>query len=890
MRAWIRSAWRLAVELRLSHTLAIGFVSLTLISCAYPARQRHGIDNYPGWPEAKQAQGRPGGERRAVVRLVRERRPVSKKLEVPRQKSIRKVDHPPLKGPFPEVRATLPAIPGADYVREDELCMTCHEAHVIFFKEKNVHRALSCEECHGPASEHLITRGQDETLILNVRRLKPAERSEICLRCHETEAIVPDHVAEWRTSIHANQGLSCSDCHVAHHDVPPGTPVLSPPAAARSLPPTPKFTRHRTLRDTDTRVLAASASRSVPNTRDVSVVRIQDAEDAPELPSLRGTSQALLGNTPETCYRCHDGSHRLTELLGPHAPGTGPEPGFSCTTCHDAHGTLTEQSFTDDCLKCHSEPLSPTWHTATHNQAGLRCTDCHNQHPSISTQDEEKIKLGNLAGLPRPMVVEQKVDCVRCHEQTGPIVATGDPHQVGGPNHFQCTTCHNPHGQVLDSTRKELCLSCHDQQLSPRWHTATHNEAGLNCIDCHNPHPSPGSQGPVQLATDTQGGPLLRSMSVNQTTACIGCHQETKLIAAMPNPHQVGGTGRFQCTSCHDPHGQTTDATGKDICLHCHGPALSPTWHSSTHNEAGLRCSDCHDPHPAIGPQGLANLDRGLFAGLPRPMVASRTDGCVKCHEQTKQLLEIADPHQVGGPNRFQCTTCHDPHGKIREETRTDLCLTCHTGTPTTAWHSSIHSLQGIACTDCHDPHPNTHVQRNLDIRHTNIRRPRRLPMSVNDPDTCYKCHPQIYAMSLMPSHHPIFEGKMVCSSCHNSHGEALRLLNEPELNLVCYKCHSEVQGPFVYEHPPVTQDCSICHNPHGAVANHLLHQPATFLCQRCHSGHRNGPPFHDTALLPDIGKSQPLQRAFYSDCTECHSQVHGSDVPSPNQAHSLMR
>ena len=62
--------------------------------------------------------------------------------------------------------------------------MTCHETHVKLFQEKNVHRNLKCEECHGPASEHIASRGQEVGKILNVRRLEPAQRSEICLRCY----------------------------------------------------------------------------------------------------------------------------------------------------------------------------------------------------------------------------------------------------------------------------------------------------------------------------------------------------------------------------------------------------------------------------------------------------------------------------------------------------------------------------------------------------------------------------------------------------------------------------------------------------------------------------------------------------------------------------------
>jgi DmsE family decaheme c-type cytochrome len=162
--------------------------------------------------------------------------------------------------------------------------------------------------------------------------------------------------------------------------------------------------------------------------------------------------------------------------------------------------------------------------------------------------------------------------------------------------------------------------------------------------------------------------------------------------------------------------------------------------------------------------------------------------------------------------------------------------------------------------------------------------------MSVDEQTTCFKCHADVYAKTSMPSHHPIKEGKISCSDCHDPHGQTEDNLKEPTVNMVCYRCHAEKQGPFAYEHPPVTEDCTICHNPHGSVTNNLLHQPTTFLCLRCHTGHRRGPDFHDATLLGDVGTDPALQRAFYSDCTQCHAQIHGSDVPSPHLPNAKLR
>ena len=44
-------------------------------------------------------------------------------------------------------------------VNDDEICMQCHEAYVKSFHD-NVHRVMTCEACHGPASNHVETRAR----------------------------------------------------------------------------------------------------------------------------------------------------------------------------------------------------------------------------------------------------------------------------------------------------------------------------------------------------------------------------------------------------------------------------------------------------------------------------------------------------------------------------------------------------------------------------------------------------------------------------------------------------------------------------------------------------------------------------------------------------------
>jgi predicted CXXCH cytochrome family protein len=75
-----------------------------------------------------------------------------------------------------------------------------------------------------------------------------------------------------------------------------------------------------------------------------------------------------------------------------------------------------------------------------------------------------------------------------------------------------------------------------------------------------------------------------------------------------------------------------------------------------------------------------------------------------------------------------------------------------------------------------------------------------------------------------------------------------------------------------VYEHADLNEDCRACHTPHGSVNNNLLIQREPFLCLQCHTTHRIS------------GSTTAEQRQAYNTrCSDCHSQIHGSDQPSPS-------
>lgn len=414
---------------------------------------------------------------------------------------------------------------------------------------------------------------------------------------------------------------------------------------------------------------------------------------------------------------------------------------------------------------------------------------------------------------------------------------------------------------------------------------------------------------------------IAKAEFVKDDELCMTCH-ESYVDYHKSNVHRDQS-----CEVCHGPGSQHVRTRGQEpglilsfkkmspaerseTCLKCHEQdscAPGTKWRTSAHAHANVSCTDCHKGHYNVPPGtpstkvaggGAASkkiqllsfqepkkdtADLKAIRANSQAMGARGVETCYRCHAQTQELQRIAHPHQIHGPNNFECKTCHDPHGNIKKESRTDLCLQCHKGHPTMAWKSSTHAMHGVACVDCHNPHPSTELPRFANVQHFKVERPKRLPMAVQDPDSCYPCHQNIASQFNLPSHHPLPEGKMKCSSCHDAHGNHTSNLKEPTVNMLCYKCHADKQGPFVYEHPPVSENCDICHNPHGTVANNLLKRPTTFLCLQCHSGHRG-------YKYTNIDKNLGLRPAFYADCTQCHAQVHGGDQPSPTRRGSRLQ
>jgi len=255
------------------------------------------------------------------------------------------------------------------------------------------------------------------------------------------------------------------------------------------------------------------------------------------------------------------------------------------------------------------------------------------------------------------------------------------------------------------------------------------------------------------------------------------------------------------------------------------------------------------------------------------------SEACKECHPDLYNAFKKSDPHWMNvtneklPPSKRGCEACHGPGTKhieaegkdfiqsfkeVSAKDRSDACLNCHEKMKNLfQFGRSVHQLSAVGCNDCHQIHwapstpPNSLMNKNL--------------LKTKEADLCFSCHPDIKSLFYLPNNHRVIQGFLKCTDCHTPHGTRERAnLRKTSLNRhdeVCFKCHPEKRGPWVYEHLNVkVEGCSSCHVPHGSQNRFMLiRREIRLLCAECH-GLRHFPNF---------------------SCINCHTQIHGSNFSS---------
>jgi len=265
------------------------------------------------------------------------------------------------------------------------------------------------------------------------------------------------------------------------------------------------------------------------------------------------------------------------------------------------------------------------------------------------------------------------------------------------------------------------------------------------------------------------------------------------------------------------------------------------------------QCTRCHDEGDDFPVLAIGKTRHGTNAD-------GRTPTCTSCHGPSDAHMNKGDAKVRAKPDRTFTKTSTTPIAA-----RNGACLTCHQGGKRIHWASSLHANRDVACSSCHQVH----------TQHDKVRDKR------DQAETCFTCHKEQRAQINRPSRHPVKEGKVACSDCHNPHGTAgEKMLVRDNVNDTCYTCHMEKRGPFVRTHQPVQENCAICHNPHGTMNDNLLKARAPFLCQTCHE-----PTSHRGNVAGVTGgasgsNASGIGITLARGCLNCHTNIHGTNNP----------
>lgn len=177
-------------------------------------------------------------------------------------------------------------------------------------------------------------------------------------------------------------------------------------------------------------------------------------------------------------------------------------------------------------------------------------------------------------------------------------------------------------------------------------------------------------------------------------------------------------------------------------------------------------------------------------------------DSCTSCHGDPTAHIDAGE----GEGTIFAFKSSDIPLEKTRR------CLNCHVNNHP-RFLMSPHAKGALDCTTCHSIHASDNEPQNT-----------KKAVLIPKSKICSHCHADIFSKFNLNEHHRLREGILDCTSCHDPHEPVTRTNLGGFKQQACLRCHTDKQGPFVYEHGSVLiEGCTSCHDPHGSPNRHML-------------------------------------------------------------------
>ncbi len=575
-----------------------------------------------------------------------------------------------------------------------------------------------------------------------------------------------------------------------------------------------------------------------------------------------GSASPIHGSRPGSCMYCHvphSGNGNLAPLWNQKLSTATYDTYSSTTSVNKKTQQLPLGSDSALCLSCHDGTVA------------VADTVLFGQMPTkgswiLGDQFGTRLQGSHPFSLIKPL--QDNIDLTATLASAGKTGdRTGAVRLIGG--NVECTSCHNPHVQAIDklstnflvrdSSKGQMCLSCHDptrtmigghNKANPLagWANGIHSVAqnkissqvklgsygtvgGDACISCHVPH---------------NAGSAVRLLRGTNEADCVACHsggsnisplapnviaEYSKISHPLPNgtnPHDaaepsiLNNNRHASCADCHNAHG-AQQVTSFNV---------PPLLRASQTGVVGVRVDGITIIEPAVNQYENCLRCHGTSSGkgsnavygyLPARASSDPLNVIIQMNLSAKSSHPVMHTRSSGMPQPSLLTTMLDFNGGTtngRTMGSQIFCTDCHNSDDNREFgRSGPNGPHGskwwhILERDYEDSQapggPGTLVTVNLNPQPD---------LSVNGPyGMCAKCHNlRIVMQSVSWTYHNnhVSGDGFSCSTCHTAHGMNATSANATGTRMVDFDLNVVGKnGSFPISYDPGSNTCVLqCHN-----------------------------------------------------------------------------